>query len=217
MTELTRPKQQIWITRGHLAALAVATAAIAVMSFLVGRQFGLASAPTAAPSEEGAARYLPDASDEEALEGLLAEVERAQAELDQAQKPPEEAGFNRELMAEMPVPPVEGQVPSTVVSSLPAEPGAAPEPPDSALGAGAPSGGWAVQVASYAEQAEADGHVDRLKAQGMAAYRVAAVVSGHTWHRVRIGGYSSREAADAALGTLSQTLGLSDLMVAQAP
>lgn len=216
MAELTRSGNQIWITRGHLAALGVATAAIAVLAFLVGLEVGRSGQPEPSEGEPAAAAFLPDATDEEALEALLREVEQAQAELEQAPAEPT-VGFNRELAAEAPPLPPDEPPPSAVVSELPPARDLAPEPPAQPASDDLPAEGWAVQVASYADQAEADARVEELRARDLSAYRVAALVSGQTWHRVRIGGYHSRDAAVAARQELSEALGADDLLVAPAP
>ncbi len=218
MAEYSRAGQQIWMTKGHLAALGVAMAAIAVLAFLVGLEVGKGTAEAEEPAEPGVAAFLPDASDEQALEALLREVERAQAELDQPDGGGDaEVTFNRTLVEELPEDAPEQPPPSAVVSDLEARPDEAPQPPAEPISAGAPTSGWAVQIASYEDQAEADAHVARLVELELPAYRVAGLVSGQTWHRVRIGGYADqKEALDAREG-LGATLGLSDLMVAQAP
>lgn len=216
MPDLARTNNQIWITRGHLAALAVATAAIAVLAFLVGLEVGRSGQPEGDGGEPAAAAFLPDATDEEALEGLLREVERAQAELEQKPATPT-VGFNHELAAEAPPVPPETPPPSAVVAELPVDGDAVPAPPVAAASDQLPTDGWAIQVASYSPQTEADEHVARLREQELRAYRVAALVSGQTWHRVRIGGYRTQEAAAEARQELASVLGIDDLMVAQAP
>ncbi|RME27428.1 MAG: hypothetical protein D6798_04585, partial [Deltaproteobacteria bacterium] len=99
MPDYSPPRRQIWITRAHLAALAVATTAIAALSFMLGMEVGLRRRPPAEGSPAGEPAFLPDASDEETLEALLREVERAQAELEHEESARRDAGasFTAEL------------------------------------------------------------------------------------------------------------------------
>ena len=76
-----------------------------------------------------------------------------------------------------------------------------------------PAEGWAVQGASYPTSEEGRRHLNRLKNGGHNAYLIAALVKGQTWYRVRVGPYSTKEAARDAQSSLSQVLGRSDLLV----
>jgi cell division protein FtsN len=61
------------------------------------------------------------------------------------------------------------------------------------------TGDYVVQVASWEEMSQAKADVDKLAAAGFNAFVEDAVVHGQTYHRVRVGRYSSeKEAADAA-------------------
>jgi len=218
MSELARPPaaNQIWITRGHLAALAVATVAIAVLAFFVGLEIGRRGAGAVDEAAHVQVSFLPDETDEQALEGLLRQVEQAQAATPDAA--PEEVTFNKALESDAPsaATPVPEPPPSAVLSQVDA--GQAPPPPaEAAPGALAPDGGWAVQVASYPDVDQADAHVARLQEQKLQAYRVSALVSGQTWYRVRIGGFHTRDAAAEARDRIGQDLGLPDLLVTAAP
>lgn len=207
---------QIWITRGHLAALAVATTAIAVLAFLVGFEVGRSRAPAPDPAlAPSTAAFLPDASDQQALEALLREVERAQQQADPTQAP-RDVTFNHDLPQELP-PEVPTELPALATeTAVDGDPSATPLAPTD-LGTGAPASGWAVQIASYPGAAEADAHVTALKEQDLAAYRVAALVDGTTWYRVKVGGFSTREAAAAQRDALATSLGLEGLVVSPAP
>ena len=218
MPDLPRPasSNQIWITRGHLAALAVATSAIAVLAFLVGVEVGRAGNDAPPPDDTTAtAAFLPDATDQEALEALLREVERAQQQADPTLVA-RDVTFNHDLPHETP-PEIPTELPVIPTDSVVGDdPLDAPQPPVDP-GPGAPTDGWAVQIASYADVAEADAHVARLREQELAAYRIAALVDGTTWYRVRVGGFTSREQANEERSALATTLGLGDLMVSPAP
>lgn len=57
-------------------------------------------------------------------------------------------------------------------------------------------GGYQIQVASFKDQLEADQFVEELRRRGHRAYRQAAYVADRgLWHRVRIGPYQTKYAA----------------------
>ncbi|RYG85373.1 SPOR domain-containing protein [bacterium] len=67
--------------------------------------------------------------------------------------------------------------------------------PSSAAGTG---GGWQLQVSSFRESAEAQAFSDQLRARGHKAYVAEANVPGRgTWYRVRVGPFTSQQAAAA--------------------
>lgn len=58
-------------------------------------------------------------------------------------------------------------------------------------------GGLQLQVASFQSDAEADALVSALRQRGHHAFRIAAVIPGRgTWHRVRIGPFKTKQAAE---------------------
>ena len=65
--------------------------------------------------------------------------------------------------------------------------------------------GWSVQLGSFAAEATARQIVAATKAQGFAASLSAVKVGGKTLHRVRVGPFADREAAEAALSKLKHT------------
>jgi hypothetical protein len=73
----TQNGREIWITKGHLAALGTATLAIALLAFFVGVQVGRSQTKLTAVTASD--NLLPDPEREDALEALLREVEAAQA------------------------------------------------------------------------------------------------------------------------------------------
>ena len=75
------------------------------------------------------------------------------------------------------------QSPATLLQSLPTQP--------------CPKSGWSVQIASYDNVADADARVVKLKGK-MKAYRVAALIRGKNWYRVKVGSYPSKDAAAKA-------------------
>lgn len=82
---------------------------------------------------------------------------------------------------------------------------------------GVPTGGWAVQVGEFPDAAGADALVTRLRAEKLAAYKIPAVVEGHPRLRVRVGGFGSRESAEAAQGQVVGAAGVSEGVVVPAP
>ena len=203
----TQNNREIWITRGHLAALGTATLAIALLAFFVGIQVGRSQVDT--PSTATTETLLPNAEREDALEALLREVEAAQAAA-----PP--LAFPETLAeggaAEVPEP-EEAEVVETTVEPAPEpEPTPPPEPADASP---APKSGWSVQIASYDNVADA--RVVKLKERKMKAYRVAALIRGKNWYRVKVGSYPSKDAAAKARTELARILGTRDLMITEAP
>ncbi len=57
---------------------------------------------------------------------------------------------------------------------------------------------WVVQVGSFSDASNADGLVERLRADGMSAYGESVTAGGAAIHRVRVGPFLDREDALAA-------------------
>lgn len=220
MTELATNNRQIWITRSHLMALGVATSFIAVLAFLVGLQIGRSQAAAAEVASSGPLPLTPDATREEALEALLREVELARVAKGPSSDALSAAALQFPDLLEDPQPvfsvdqaSANGLAPVVVAP----ESDAPSAPPASAPQGQVPSGGWSIQIASYPTRAEADAALTSLRDQGHEAYRVAALVDGQTWYRVRVGGFASKSKAETARSALAQTLGADDLILAAAP
>lgn len=207
----SRSDRQIWITRGHLAALAVTTASIALLTFLVGVQVGqrAASEVVAPVAPTG---VLPDASAQTSLELLLREVELAQASVDPTGQPQVALSFPHVLGDGATASPAASARPLATVSVAPRVDDA-PKAPTSRP----PVDGWSVQVGSHPTREDADAQLSQLQEHGFSAYRVAALVDGQTWYRVRIGGYASRVDAAKARLLLSRQLNAPDLVLAESP
>ena len=205
----TQNGREIWITKGHLAALGTATLAIALLAFFVGVQVGRNQPESPTLTEN--ATVLPDPNREDALEALLREVESAQAAA-----PP--LAFPETLTEgeapEVPEQQEEEEVPTEV---RPAPEATQTPPPDPPKSAPVPSSGWSVQIASYESATDADARVAKLQERGLKAYRIAALIRGHNWYRVKVGAYPSKDAAAEARTALARTLGTRDLMVTEAP
>lgn len=210
MAELAqvRGEQQIWITRTHLIALTLTTLLIAVLAFFVGLRVGQGQVEP--PTIAAAPVLLPDPKQEDALEELLQQIEATQA-------PPAELSFPDALSDKgQPASPTQPLPSVALPATIPATPGLSPPTP-AALPALPPKQGWAVQVSSFEAAVDADAQVKELVDSGWPAYRVTALVKGRNWHRVRVGGYPSRQAASEASAELATNLGRDELMIARAP
>jgi cell division septation protein DedD len=222
MPERSRAHRQIWITRSHLVALGLATCCIALLAFLVGLQVGRTQAAAAEVVAEAPLPLTPDVSKEKALEALLREVEVARSSVGPAVgSGPNHAELTFPELLE-PVEPALTLPQDTVAeptrSAVAAPPGDAPAAPTPAAEPeAAPTSGWSVQIASHPSAAEADAMLEDLKAAGHDAYRVAALVDGQTWYRVRIGGFRSKNRAETARKSLQELLGSDDLLLTEAP
>lgn len=210
MPELSREKEQIWITRNHLAALGVATVFIALLAFFLGVKVGSSSA---GPEEEARPPALTmDAARQAELEAVLRQAART--------APARDFSFPSELPADSVTPPGAGQsgdaaTTGPLTTAEPSEAQAALSA-DAPVGA-VPHGGWSVQIGIYATPAEADARMAELVEQELKPYRVAALVDGQNSWRVRLGGYGTREAAEEALPELRAALNLAELSVVPAP
>ena len=184
---------------------------IAVLAFFVGMQVGTGAGIETDLEEPRA--FLPDPADEDALEALLREVERAKAPA----AGPSDLEFPDALTTETP-PDAPEAAPEPEVETVVTPAPHAPAPPAPAAEPGrVPSSGWAVQIAALDSGSEADALVSHLVAGGHAAYRVEALVRGQTWYRVRVGGFATKHAAATGKQQLSTELGRTDLLVAPAP
>ena len=216
MSDYARPRNdhQIWITRGHLAALAASTASIAFLAFLVGLQVGQRD-DTTADEVATAPTLLPDADRDDALELLLREVELAQATVSpsgDAVPKGRDLAFPA-ILADGATKVPSATEPTVATVSVTPPVAAPPKAPNSTP----PADGWAVQIASFPTVREADARISELADAGHSVYRVAALVDGQTWYRVRIGGFASRDRAESARHDLARRLEAPDLLLAEAP
>jgi hypothetical protein len=206
-------QREIWITQGHLWALALVMFFIGVLAFFVGLLYGRSQ--VGVPEDQTTVVTLVPAEVEgDALDELLARLESLQVDdpqdgaLSFPGTLPEGEAF--------PLPVEQIEAPPEAAVVLPGRD--APEPPDVGPEAGAvPSSGYAVQLASYVSVEEADAHLARLSELDIDGYRQAAMVRGETRHRVRVGGYRSRDAAVRGREDLVDQLGIADAIVVSAP
>lgn len=97
-----------------------------------------------------------------------------------------------------------GTLPAPVAPDAQAEPKPQPRPAlkvDETLDAG---GGWYVQVASFAEVANARGAAQRLFGMGLETKIQAVSVGQVRWHRVRVGPYATEGAARDVLARVKK-------------
>ncbi len=221
MQDSPRPRatNQLPLTRNHLYAMGALSLALALLAFFVG--FSLGRGKAAAPPPAPASTFVPEEVRTGDLEVLLAKVEQANAG-DAA------LGFPAELpRTEPPPPPVDPTAPPVEPTPPPNPFPAESRPGTAALGGppvatptvdeGVPTSGWAVEVAEHTSEADASRYVETLRAAGLEAYRVVALVGGKTVWRVRIGGYSSKDAATAAVPAVASKAGASSATVTPAP
>ncbi len=97
--------------------------------------------------------------------------------------------------------------PAAVPTTKPSAPPDSNAPPGSKPAEGGvdpPRDAYTLQIIAYSDLAQAEGSVAKLKARGFDAYVVTAHIAGKgTVHRVRIGRYGSRSAAEFAAESLA--------------
>ncbi|MDP2309270.1 MAG: SPOR domain-containing protein [Pseudomonadota bacterium] len=216
---------QLPLSRNHLYALGTLSVALAVLSFFVGFQAGRGQ--VVAPSAPAVARFVPDEVAAGDLEVLLAGVEQANvgeaplgfpAELprtDMALVAPPALGEGGVLVPVVAPPPPPNPFPAEARPGL-VEVGA--DAPTVAPSKGdIPTSGWSIQVAEQPLEEDALRQVETLQAAGLSAYKVVALVNGASVWRIRIGGYSSKDTATAALAGVSSKAGAAGATVTRAP
>lgn len=208
MPELSRERDQIWITRSHLLALGVATLCIALLAFFLGLELGRASS-----GPEAAAAPPPltaDAEHQAQLEAVLRQAARA--------TPTEDFSFPKDLPADgVSAPGPEQASPESASTTTVAPPAGQQVPSADAPVGKIPNGGWSVQIGVYATAEAADARMAELQQASLQPYRVAALADGANSWRVRLGGYKDRAAAEAAMPEIQKQLGISELSVVPAP
>lgn len=94
--------------------------------------------------------------------------------------------------------------PVATAKTLLGEPTPVPAGAKSALPPSSADGAYTLQVVAYNDKAQADASVAALKARGIDAYAVTAQIPGKgTIHRVRVGRYATRGAAESAATALA--------------
>ena len=83
------------------------------------------------------------------------------------------------------------------------KPAAVPDVSEKTAPAPEPAGGFTIQVASFPTEAEAKERAASFRADGMdTSLEKAVLESGAVWHRVIVGRFETRDAADAYLETI---------------
>lgn len=72
---------------------------------------------------------------------------------------------------------------------------------------------YTVQIASYATEAEAKKHSQKLKTKGYHAFYVSAQVKGRTWYRVNVGRFTNKSNARAYRAQLMMSDGIKTAIV----
>ncbi len=147
-----------------------------------GRQIDL---PKGTVSKEGGATTEYKAKD-------LADAPAAQAHSEAAAPAPKAEALHAAPKAEAAhAAPKADSVPSAPKGSAPTQP--------TASEAAMPSGKFTLQVGSHPSLAESVEQMERLKAQGLEAFRKSVDLKEKgLWHRVYLGGYASKEDAEKA-------------------
>ena len=209
-----RGEREIWITRGHLWALAMTTSCIALLAFFVGLLLGRSELPGVdVPAVAGESALVPPVLEADALEDLLARVEAASASHVSAEVLTFPASLPKGLAAPVP----EAQSFSAQEAPVPPGRNEPDPPPQELLSTPVAEAGWAVQVASFTNQTEAEERRVQLREKGIVPYLVTAVVDGITRYRLRVGGFPTQEEANRGADALAAKLGLDDLIVVRAP
>jgi len=136
--------------------------------------------------EPGDTIYLPAADDSAPVRTETVELE--------PRRPPRDA-------ADEPVLARASQADRTDAAPAP-EPAAAPDRTE-AQAAPAAADGWSVQLGSFSEAANADQLARRVSTYGYSARVSEYLTGGQTLHRVRVGGFASRDQAEVAASSLS--------------
>jgi cell division protein FtsN len=208
MTDIPKRREQIYITKSHLFALSITTLGISILTFSLGYKVGLTQA--APVPEVSTPPLLPAADQQDTLEELLRQIEKAQekAEATDYLFPDE----NKEAVLPIPQLPEEQGGPASKIRKGKEEP-EAPEFTEQKL----PGSGWAVQVGSYPNLDEAQERISSLQEAGKEAYYIVAAVNDQNWYRVRVGGFRTKEAADKGRQALGKQLDEADFLIYKAP
>lgn len=182
MHEPPRPRErQVALTRGHLFALAAMAVALSTVTFFLGLQVGRQQAP---PAEKAMEPLLGKEAQSGELQALLTRV-------DQAQPGSQPLDFPRTLpQSQAPVGGPGAMVPAT--SGTPSQSDEVPQ------------GGWALEIGVFDQVSAAQAEILRLRSSGLPAWWTNTLVDGKSVVKVRVGSYSSVEAANADLPRLTE-------------
>lgn len=185
-------RKQFIVTKRHVAAFAVITTFIALLTGAIGYQTGKKlHSDISSQTLPITYQLLPETEKQKRLEELLMEIDQSQQHAADS-----DYLFPEELTKEDVLPiPKEPEI-AMEGTQIQAEDGenAIPELPSTPL----PRSGWSVQVGAYPNLQEAEEHAARLIEEGQQGYIVTASVNGDTWYRVRIAGYPTKAEAQTA-------------------
>jgi cell division septation protein DedD len=235
-TSTTPRKATLALTRAHLFALGALSVALAVMAFFVGQETGQTQVRVVETPDDRRPLVGAEARTGD-LEALLATVEK-----NRALTPPMEFPT---ALPEPKVLPTPGEEPTavgadgTVAQVAPTTPAAPTPPPENplpdaqrlgkavvaaappaaapAVDSPVPKGGWAIEVATLPNEADAAAQATALRAKNLAAYHIVGLVDGKSIWKVRVGGYGTREAATAAVADVRARSGATAPLVTKAP
>jgi cell division septation protein DedD len=113
--------------------------------------------------------------------------------------------------------PVKQQIIAEAPKTIPISPVPKQQPPPAKREPAASSSTklrYTVQTASYQERGMAEDEVKRLKKRGFAAFVVSSELPGKgVWHRVRLGSFSNKTAAERLQKSVREKEGLSTIVV----
>lgn len=201
-----RREGAVWMSRGQLGAALVLVAAVSTATFFLGYllgEGGAEPAPVEASAEEPAtvAALIGPELEQDSLTELLARVDLVPNAQAATLEFPSELSAH-ELEIELPAAPPEEE---PVVSDVLPEPESAPPPPEDPTEV--VESGWALEVDSFADRAEAQAVVDQLKEEALPATLATVLYGGQTRFRVRVGPFNDADDADALAGEVSTVVG----------
>lgn len=218
--------QEIQLRGKQLVFLAMSATVVAVVIFLCGVMVGR-GVPTARQAAAGTieadADVVTPATDTDAPPSVAVVSEAPAAPLEYPDIVSDQPTAERQLKtavaprqpfaAETAVakaePPKRAAATSAVAKAVPAKPAPVKAVPsskaaDTTASGGSNAGGFQVQVAAYQRQGDATTVRDRLARKGYPAFVATATTSAGTWYRVRVGGYETRNEAQAVATRLKR-------------
>jgi cell division septation protein DedD len=182
--------REIQVSSSLLVVIFLGVLALGVFIFLLGVSVGKKQVRIASPTQV-VTQQIPEPVKEPPVEPTVSETESAKTELsDGGGRTPAATA------AAASKPPIQEPVIKPAAEKAKAAPKKAPP-------AGEP-GLYYVQIAAFAEKAQAQAQADKYKKQGYTTFVAEPrPADTKTWYRVRLGGYSSRDRAVVLLNKLN--------------
>ena len=181
--------REIQVSSSLLVVIFLGVLALGVFIFLLGVSVGKKQVRIAAPTQV-VTQQIPEPVKEPPVEPTVSEAESAKTELS--------AGGGQSHPATVTAaskPPAQEPVVKPTAEKAKAVPKKAPT---------GGSGLYYVQIAAFADKAQAQAHADKYKKLGYTTFVAdPRPADTKTWYRVRLGGYSSRDRAVALLNKLN--------------